>query len=365
MPDALKDTFFTLAFLNDLSAAITAVYPAFDGAVFLDRVLNEDWPGRELKARMRHITVTLRDFLPADYRAALDVLQRAAPAVSQYGFDKMVFSDFVEVFGLEDWDASLPVLEAFTQEMTAEFAVRPFIEQDPPRMMAQMLAWARHPSEAVRRLASEGCRPRLPWAMRLPTLVADPAPILPLLDVLKDDESESVRRSVANNLNDIAKDHPEVVIEVLRGWQDHASPEIAWITRHALRTLLKQGHPGALALLGFEPDAAVTVRGLRVEPESVALGEEITVTCEIVSEGDAPQDLMIDYVMHFMKANGQLAPKVFKLTTRTLAPGEATTLRKLHSFRAITTRRYYPGPHAVEIQVNGTVLARQEFTVTE
>ena len=165
----------------------------------------------------------------------------------------MVFLDFVEVFGLDDYEASIPALEYFTQYMSAEFAVRPFIVKYPKQMLAQMLVWSKHTNPDVRRLSSEGSRPRLPWGIALPALKKDPAPVLPILEELKLDPSESVRRSVANNLNDIAKDHPEVTLQVLHSWQALDREEIAAITRHALRTLLKDGHPQALELLGYPP----------------------------------------------------------------------------------------------------------------
>lgn len=363
MPEALKTMFFTPAFFDDLAAAVTSVYPEFDAAGFLARIYDNSWDSRELKERMRHATVTLRDFLPDDYRAALAVLLKVAPLLGKHGFEKIFFSDFVEQYGLDDWQASLPALEAFTQEMSAEFAVRPFILKDQPRMMAQMLAWSRHTSAHVRRLASEGCRPRLPWAMALPALKADPAPILPILEQLKNDPSEDVRRSVANNLNDIAKDNPQVVIEVVRRWQADDSPDMQALIRHALRTLVKAGHPDALAILGYGSQPQVAIRNLVVEPAAVAIGESMTLSFDLASTAAAPQDLMIDYILHLAGANGKARSKVFKLAQRALAPGESVSFRKGHSFRPITTRRYYPGAHAIEIQINGTICGRVEFEV--
>ncbi len=363
MPEPLKDLFFGRPFFDDLAAAIKTVYPAFDAEALLRRIFDDQWEGRELKDRMRHTTITLHDLLPPDYRAALAVLRQIAPRLDRHGFEKMIFPDFVERYGLDDWEASLPALEQFTQAASAEFAVRPFILKDQARMMAQLLAWAGHESPALRRLASEGCRPRLPWAIALPPLKADPSPILPILERLKHDPSEDVRRSVANNLNDISKDHPQVVINMLRRWRDDDGEDMRPLIHRALRTLVKAGHPEALELLGYASECAVAVRGLTVEPAAVALGGEVTFSFDLESTGQSPQDLMIDYVVHLMRANGRQTPKVFKLTTRTIAPGETVHLRKKHSFKPVTTRKYYPGEHAVEIQVNGQVLARADFTV--
>jgi 3-methyladenine DNA glycosylase AlkC len=364
MPQALKDCFFTRDFFDVLSAALKDAYPAFDAAAFDSALYDADWPGRTLMERARHAAVALDAVLPGDYRAALDILRQVAPVVDTEGFNKLVYSEYVALRGLDDWDASLPALEAFTQVMSAEFAVRPFILQDLPRMMDQMRRWADHPEASVRRLASEGCRPRLPWGIRLHPLVDDPAPILPILEALKQDPSEDVRRSVANNLNDIAKDNPAVVVEVLGRWQAINTPEMDWLIRHALRTLIKRSDPAALALLGYPREAAVTVHDLTVDPDPVALGERTRFTFTVTSTGDTPQNLMIDFVVQFMKANGKQAPKVFKLTKQTLAPGESAQISGRVDFKPISTRVYYPGEHAIEIQINGARLARVAFVVT-
>jgi 3-methyladenine DNA glycosylase AlkC len=341
-----------------LATAIRTEHPGFDVEAFSACVFDKSWQTRELKERMRHITTVLHDFLPADYRTALDILCRALPASSDSGIVKMVFPDYVEVYGLDDWQASILALEQFTQEMSAEFAIRPFIARYPERTMAQMLAWAGHENAEVRRLASEGCRPRLPWGIRLQDLVADPSPILPILERLKNDESESVRRSVANNLNDISKDNPDVTLDVLRRWQADGSQETRWITNHALRTLLKRGHPEALELLGYPRDPAIAVHNLAIEPESISIGDEVTLSFDVESLGDAPMNLMIDYVVYHMRANGTLSPKVFKLTKKTIQPGEVLHIIKKHSFKPVTIRKYYPGEHAIEPQINGHLFGR-------
>lgn len=364
MPDALKDQFFTDQFFDALTSALTSAYPDFDESSLRAAIYTPDWGERALMDKMRHTTRVLHDHLPADYRAALAVIRQIIPALRSFGFEKLVYSEFVAMYGLDDWDASLPALETFTQEMSAEFAVRPFIVHDQARMMAQMRAWAEHDSEHVRRLASEGCRPRLPWGIALQALKTDPAPILPILDMLKNDPSESVRRSVANNLNDIAKDNPAIVTDTLTHWQPDATPEIEWITQHALRTLVKKGDPAALKLLGYGVPQVV-VRNLTLEQDQVALGDTVGFSFEVESTGTAEQALVIDYIAHLMRARGQQTPKVFKLTKKTLAPGEVITLTGQQSFKPITTRKYYPGAHAIEIQINGHQYARADFEVIE
>ncbi|MFN8372637.1 MAG: DNA alkylation repair protein [Anaerolineae bacterium] len=351
------------AFFTALTTGFRSIYPDFDTSAFLARIYDEQWQQRELKQRMRHITLALGAVLPADYRAALDIMRRAASTLDGFPFANIIFPDFVEVFGTHDWQASLPALEQFTQQSSAEFAVRPFIVLDQPRMMAQMLAWTGHSSHHVRRLASEGCRPRLPWAMALPALKADPTPILPILEQLKADESDYVRRSAANNLNDIAKDHPQFVIDTLRRWQAHDTPAMHALIRHALRTLIKQGSAEALALVGYGGESAVVVTDLQVEPQSVPLGGEMTLSFTLENHSAEPQNLLIDYVVYHLRANGQQTPKVFKLTKSQLAPGQTLRLRKKHSFRPITTRVYYAGEHAAAVQINGVLSERIPFTL--
>ncbi len=360
MAEPLKNMYNQL-YIEDLAAALGEGYPPFDQAGFLAQILDEQWEERALKERMRHITLAIHDFLTGDYGRSLGILRQVAPSMDHYGFQNMIFPDFVELYGLDDWSASIPALEQFTQLVSAEFAVRPFIVQDQERMMAQMLAWTGHEQETVRRLATEGCRPRLPWGIALPALQADPSPILPILTRLKNDPSESVRRSVANNLNDISKDHPETVVELLTDWQKEGNKEIAWITSHALRTLVKKGNPQALELLGYPADPALRVSGLAVEPAKLAIGEELTFSFELISSGQEEQKLMIDYVVYLMRANGRQTPKVFKLSKRTLAPGQRIQIQKKHSFRPVTTRKYYPGEHALEIQINGRRFGRVDF----
>jgi 3-methyladenine DNA glycosylase AlkC len=358
----LKDLFSEES-VADLAAAVRTQARSFDPEAFLSQVFDDGWPDLELKQRVRHITTGLHDTLALDYRPALDVLHRVLPHVGDDWTILWVFPDFVEVYGLGDWEASMPALETFTQRMSAEFAIRPFIVRYPERTMAQMLVWAGHENAAVRRLATEGCRPRLPWGIRLPDLVADPSPILPILELLKQDEAETVRRSVANNLNDISKDNPGVVLDTLRRWQALSSEpaELDWTTSHALRTLVKQGDPGALELLGYSSDPAIAVRNLSVEPAVATVGDKVTLSFDIESLASAPQKLMIDYVVYHMRASGKLTPKVFKLSKRTIGPGGELRIVREHSFRPVSTRRYYPGRHAIEPKINGRVFERFEF----
>jgi 3-methyladenine DNA glycosylase AlkC len=361
---ALKNMFNEQS-VGALADAMVAEYAAFHRDVFVARVFEGEWANLELKARMRHITTILHDYLPDDYRTSLRVLRGALLRLGDFGFEKMVFPDYVEVYGLDDWEASIAALEEFTQHVSAEFAIRPFIARYQDRTMAKMLEWTGHEHPSVRRLASEGCRPRLPWAMALPALKADPSPILPILDRLRQDGSESVRRSVANNLNDISKDNPSVVIALLQRWRADDGDEVRAVMSHALRTLLKQGDPDALALLGYASDPDIAVRNVSVEPDVVSMGGSVTFSFDVESLGDGPQNLMIDFVVHFVKANGKSSPKVFKLSKKTLQLGQALQVNKKVSFAPITTRKYYPGEHAIQPKINGKLFQSVSFRLSE
>lgn len=344
---------YTPQYGADLANALQAAYPQFDVDAFHANVFNGDWQQRELKARMRHITLCLHERLPADFREALAILRRAAPGMGTYGFQNTVFPDYVEVYGLDDWNAAMPALEQFTQMISAEFAIRPFIVRYPERTLARMLEWARSDNVHLRRLATEGCRPRLPWGIALNALKADPTPVLPILEQLKCDEAETVRRSVSNNLNDISKDHPDVAIDVLRRWQAIDTKEMHWLTEHALRTLIKAGHPEALELLGYPQNPAIVVGDVAVTPQRVSMGDKAMLSFTVISTGDQPQNLMIDFVVYLLRASGRHTPKVFKLAKRTVRPGEVLELRKSLSFKPVTVRKYYPGDHYVALKING------------
>ncbi|MDJ0791582.1 MAG: hypothetical protein QNJ71_06770 [Acidimicrobiia bacterium] len=360
-PFLLKDM-LTRETVTSLAGWVGSAYPTFDEAAFVADVFDAEWPDRELKQRTRHITVMLAGHLPDDYRTALAILVEAAQ-VGEPGWEAMSFSDFVEVYGLDDPDASIPALAEFTKLASAEFAVRPFILEYPDRMYAQHLAWTGDPDWRVRRLASEGCRPRLPWGMALKPLQEDPTPILPVLDALRNDESEDVRRSVANNLNDIAKDHPGLVVEVLHGWQD-GEAETEALTKHALRTLLKKGDVGALRLVGLDPDVDVEVIGLTIDPACPEVDGDARVSFGVRSAEAVPVRVMVDLAVWYLRANGSHSAKVFKLRTADVDPGQSIDISRKITFKQLSTRTVYPGPHAVEVQVNGPVRARLDFEVT-
>lgn len=253
------------------------------------------------------------------------------------------------------FDDALMLLARMTGVLTSEFAIRTLINHDPDRTLAAALTWTASPDEHVRRLASEGTRPYLPWAVRVPVLSARGEATVPVLDALYRDPSEYVRRSVANHLNDLSRDHPELVVDTAARWLADPAPDGSTprLVRHALRTLVKKGDPHALELLGYASPAALTIDGPHLDRTVVETGGRVELRALLRNDGETAVRLLVDYVVHHRKADGSQSPKTFKLTTVTLEPGQSTEVRRAHSFREITTRRYRPGAHAVALQVNG------------
>ncbi len=366
---------FKAVFNRDLVAAIGHHLARHDSAFDADRFCALAGAGLddlELKARSAQITAALEACLPADFPRACALLIAAlaphpegarADAEGLRGWAIMPMADFIAARGLAHFDLSMEALAVMTPRFTAEGAVRPFIAADPGRAMAWLLAWAESPDPHLRRLASEGSRPRLPWFMQLRAFVADPAPLIPLLTRLRDDPSEYVRRSVANNLNDIAKDHPDLVAGIAADWIKDAPPDRARLIRHACRTLIKQGHSGALAALGFGP-AQVALDTLVVRTPEVRFGEALDFEVVLVSRGKAAQRIALDYIVHHVKSGGETRPKVFKWKVLTLEAGASLALARRHPMRPITTRRYHDGPHRVEIVANGRVLGGAAFRLS-
>lgn len=327
----------------------------------------------EMKARAMQIADALEATLPEDFDRAAGLIESVlAPAgvgddlgfrssdAGLAGWIGWPLGEYLARRGLAHPERGLLALHALTQRFTAEFAIRPYLLQHFDLTLRTLSGWTADPSAHVRRLVSEGSRPRLPWGLQLKSLIADPTPTLPLLLALQDDDSEYVRRSVANHLNDIAKDHPAVVAQWLETHLPDASTERRALLRHASRTLVKKGDARVLTAWGlgqaFKGEAEFSLA-----PKRVAVGGSVALSLDLVSTSSKPQALAIDYVVHHVKANGTTSPKVFKGWQLTLAPREHRQLRKQHSLRPITTRVYYPGEHRVEVQANGRTIATASF----
>ncbi|MFS1513923.1 DNA alkylation repair protein [Chengkuizengella sp. SCS-71B] len=359
--EPVKNT-FNQVFFEKLTDTISKYDSNFSKELFLSKVLTDDWDGYELKERMHHVTECLYETLPKDYESAIGILMKAASKVTfEFGFAPMIFPNFVELYGLDDWDISVKALEEFTKYSSSEFAVRPFIIKDVNRMMEKMEKWAHHDNLHVRRLASEGCRPRLPWAIALPAFKKDPSMIFPILELLKNDPEEYVRRSVANNLNDISKDHPKLVLQIARKWLG-ISKETDWLVKHALRTLLKAGNTEALLMFGFSDPIYIDITNFQIHNEKVNIGDTLSFSFQLKKNKDTDEKVRIEYAIYFMKANGELTRKVFKISERVLT-NRIEEINRNHSFKLITTRKYYPGQHKVSIIINGVEKVLNEFEI--
>lgn len=371
MPEPLKNL-YSHDLIRQLAGHLQRVHPEFDDGAFIAEA-GAGLETLELKERAAQIRDALETNLPRDFRAMVEVLLAALHPdddvpLSDVGMDDrgvrgwavMPISELVGRRCTEDFDLALDAQRELTKRFSSEFGIRYSILADPERAMATIRRWADDSNYHVRRLASEGTRPRLPWAMQLPMFIADPSPALPILEALKDDPEEYVRRSVANHLNDIAKDHPDLVAKIAARWMDKAGKDRQRLVRHACRTLIKQGHAATLEALGIGPPQLET-GPLRVLTPSVNFGDALEFECTLRSTAKTRQRLVIDYAVHFLKANGDQAAKVFKLKTVTLVPGERLTVRKRHAIKPITTRRYYPGQQAVALQINGQKNAAEPF----
>ncbi|MGC6770053.1 DNA alkylation repair protein [Enterococcus sp. LJL51] len=357
MADLLKNMYNQQS-INGLAEDIQTVYPTFPIESFLSEVIDDAWADLELKARMRKISTSLGNYLPSDYEEALTVLDKVVANYS--GFFGILFPDFVEVYGQSDtdWALSVAALERYTVYSSSEFAVRPFIIKDSERMMKQMRSWSQSENEHIRRLASEGCRPQLPWGVALSAYKIDPSPVLPILEQLKTDPSLYVRKSVANNLNDISKTHPELVMELAREWYGE-NEQTNWILKHGCRTLLKRGNQEVLAVFGYHDASAIIIEDFSLANDVISKGEELSFSVAL-SANEATK-IRLEYGIDYVKANGKRNRKIFKISELSLKEGEQKLYSKTHSFADLTTRKHYPGQHTITLIVNGAERETLDF----
>ncbi|KQW29133.1 DNA alkylation repair protein [Rhizobium sp. Root274] len=361
MAEALKNLIGAQT-ARDTADAVARAWEAFDHAAFLSDILPAI-DRLELMQRGQCIADALRRHLPVEFEEAAAILQACLPTQGRTGLSGwalLSFNQYIAAHGRSHLETALRLLKALTPHFTAEFGIRPFIAADQARALAIISQWVTDPDHHVRRLASEGTRPRLPWAMSLPRLVRDPTPILPVLEALIDDAEDYVRRSVANSLNDIGKDHPDLVADFVERHRQGASKERLWLLKHASRTLVKKGHAKALANFGYEPLQDVTAV-LELGQGRIAFPGELGFRIELNNIGASSRAVLLDYAIHHQKKDGSLIPKVFKGKSLTLAPGQNIIIEKRHSLRPITTRVYHPGLHRLEILLNGMSVATSDF----
>lgn len=356
-----------------LTASLETVRPGLELAAV--RAAEQALGSLSLRERSDLLRDALLADLPGDYGALAATVRAARDRARSFDgwliwpVTSAVVAKAIENGSLDAFDDALALLAELTPRLTAEFAIRGLLNHDLDRAMPIIQDWVTSGDEHVRRLATEGTRPFLPWSVRVPGILAAPRSTLPILHALYRDESDYVRRSVANHLNDLSRREPDLVVQTAAAWlgapgDTAATQQNTWrLVRHGLRTLVKQGHPGALGLLGFTP-AAVEVTGPVLAADVVAIGGVLDFTASVRNTGAETVRLAVDYVVHHRKANGSQTSKTFKLVTRRLAPGEVVDLGRQHSFRVITTRRYHPGEHALELQVNGVRHGRVSFMLT-
>lgn len=361
----IKDI-YSHRFYQDIADQFHQVYSSFDKQKFIRRIFTDTFKDLEWKQRTKHTTAVLHTFMPSEFPEAVQIIHKVIHNLLASnrtgGLEHVIFPDYIETYGLPHLDLSIEAFELVTQFITCEFAVRPFILKYPEQMIQTFEKWSTHPHEQVRRLSSEGSRPRLPWAMAIPFLKKDPTAILPILENLKTDPSETVRRSVANSINDIAKDHPDIVIAIVNKWKN-ISPHTDAIIKHGSRTLLKQAHPQILKYYGLE-GAHFDVTDLDIKTPLVSIGDSLAFSFWVTNTSSHTQSLRLEYGLYYMKSNGLLARKVFKISERTYQSGESNNIERRQSFKVITTRKFYSGSHKISIIVNGEETLIGDFELT-
>jgi len=363
MSEAFKDLYNETFYLN-LATHLSKCLAEFDQSKFMQLILPDNFVQLELKERMTHTKKVLHQFMPEDFRQAAIILVNLIDSLSdadikEGSVEYMFLPEYIETYGIDDYQTSIKAFEKITQFTSAEFAVRPFIIKYGQQMITQMLLWCEHYHPMVRRLASEGCRPRLPWAIALQAYKKDATLLLPILHALIDDPTEIVRRSVANNLNDIAKDNPDTVIEFSRQYKGQ-SIQFDRTIKHACRTLLKQAYPEILALFDYD-STDIELMGFKLLTQKVTMGSSVEFSFSLKNNSEASKKIRLEYGLYFMKKNGQLAKKVFKISERILAANESHNVERKQSFKPISTRVYYSGIHQVSIILNGKEFQAKEF----
>lgn len=349
--------------VKKMATVFSRAYPPFNKARFHRNT--ENLSELELKARVLLLRDALAQELPEDFKKAQEILKQVLDAHVLTGFQLWPISEFISKFGLNDFELSFSTMNLLTRQFTSEFAIRPFLLKDHEKCLKILSRWTRVPNVHVRRWVSEGTRPILPWGGKIPAFILNPQLTLPLLEDLKYDDELYVRKSVANHLNDISKNHPELVIKILKQWNKDAPAEhaakIQWITRHALRVLIKKGHPGALKLMGAGDKCEIDFHALKLQEKKFRTGDVLEFEFSLTSTGKKKQKLIIDYVIDFVKSNGKHSPKVFKLKTLEIAPGEKILLSKKHPLRKITTMTFFKGEHYLSIQINGKIYEKASW----
>jgi len=356
MASILKD-YLNKDFYDYLANLLAQEQNEFDKKSFKEKIFFQEWDALELKQRIRHSSKIVDKHLSGTYNDKILIILNIIDKVikDNRDFNTLVYMfipDYVEVYGINDYDTSISAIEKITQFVSCEFTVRQFILKYKETMMSQMLAWSLHSSEHLRRLASEGCRPRLPWAIALEDFKKDPDSIIPILENLKNDKSEYVRRSVANNLNDISKDNPKICIDICSQWIGNTS-NTDKLVKHACRSLLKQGDATILSLFEYCDIEQISMSDFRLENSKISMGEHLNFSFMIKNIHSSEAKLRIEYAIYHMKNNGKLSKKIFKISEFTLPANKGKNINKRHHIKYISTRKYYEGLHKIAVIING------------
>ncbi len=368
MSSLLKDRYSKEFFDTFLLVISNSSFP-ISQKDFFDRLWTSSWEESALKERMRHVTQVLQVFLPSDPIQGLAIIQEYTHLLKQeytteYSLEYLFLADYITETGLFHFDTSMKTMEVVTTFTSCEFAVRPFFKQYPEEMLQQMLLWSKHDNVHLRRLASEGSRPKLPWGEALISFVADPTPLLPILQNLKNDSSDYVRRSVANNLNDISKTHPQLVLQVSKEWSG-SSNETNQLVKHALRSLLKAGNQEALNTIGIEANQEIIPTNFSLLTDKVNLGSKLHFSFSIQNQSSQSCMVRLEYRLYFKRMNKEMGTKVFKISEKLITSNQIVHFQRHYSFHPITTRKYYPGSHAIELIVNGVASNYIAFELVE
>ncbi|MBK8956410.1 MAG: DNA alkylation repair protein [Saprospiraceae bacterium] len=364
MSSLLKDL-YTTDFVRQFAIRLSEVVPDANEKEFIKDVFDKDWKNKELKQRMRHLSTVLKKQLSADYKIAskqiVDLIEHLQlKGMREFSLEFMFLPDFIEQFGLHDFHASVKAMQHITVFTSCEFAVRPFLIRYREPMMKQMLVWSKHPHEKVRRLSSEGTRPRLPWAMAVPYLKKDPSPLIPILNNLKSDSSETVRRSVANSINDISKDHPDLALKIVKEWKG-ISRETDALIKHASRSLLKQGHSEILKFYKLHKSDHFKLTKFQLRQTKIKMGEDLEFTISLENTRPKPSTLRLEYGIYYLLKNGQHSRKVFKISEREIPGYSQIDITRKQKFKPITTKVFYPGKHKISIILNGKEFGERAF----
>ncbi|NIJ44694.1 3-methyladenine DNA glycosylase AlkC [Wenyingzhuangia heitensis] len=362
LKNAYNHSFFD-SFLN----AFKEIHPNTKDEQFLKLIFSTEWEQYELKSRMHHITKTLHFFLAPDFKTAVKEIKQLIAVLQKHnipgGFEYLFLPDYIEMYGQDYLVESIASFETITPYVSCEFAIRPFIIAHTNYVIAKMTEWSFHPNKHLRRLASEGCRPRLPWAMALPYLKKDPTKIISILENLVNDSELYVRKSVANNLNDISKDNKQVLIDFTEkhfGETEHTD----WILKHANRNLLKQAEPTIMAVFGFGNTAQIDVQNFKLSHTLIKLGDDLHFSFDIINNAKTQTLIRLEYAVYYLKNNGTLSKKIFQISQKEFAPYSITKIRKKQHFKLISTRKYYYGKHQISIIANGKEFDFSNFKLT-